>query len=325
MRAARKSRDTSWRRTCSARLPRLPPTTWRVSWATSAALAPDPARPPKEVTLESCAPPAPWATSWAVPRPARPAGQASRNKRVIALPIEMLRKVETAIVASGGPQQDRDLAGVLRAKLCNVLVCDEATAARRWACLRGTGLEYLGSNIGTSGVKDVVIDEREGRRRRDRTPRSRGRSPVAEQDRRTGGARLLSARRAGTHIARNMDAVEGHRLWAQELAVALLDKTDRTIAPTPAVERRPRSAEGAELESASRSSSTPRLAAPCRASRPQAAVARHARTRRPRAGTSPRAADQEYVRCVSPRESEWIAPIIGERLMERAWQLARRH
>jgi len=61
------------------------------------------------------------------------------NKRVIALPIEMLRKVETAIVASGGLNKTAILAGVLRARLCNVLVSDEVSARAALGVLRGTG------------------------------------------------------------------------------------------------------------------------------------------------------------------------------------------
>lgn len=61
------------------------------------------------------------------------------NKRVIALPIEMLRKVDTAIVASGGLNKTAILAGVLRAGLCNVLVSDEASARAALGVIRGTG------------------------------------------------------------------------------------------------------------------------------------------------------------------------------------------
>lgn len=59
------------------------------------------------------------------------------NKRVIALPIEKLRKVDTAIVASGGLNKAAILAGVLRAGLCNVLISDEAAARAALATLRG--------------------------------------------------------------------------------------------------------------------------------------------------------------------------------------------
>ena len=61
------------------------------------------------------------------------------NKRVIAAPIEMLRKIATVIVASGGLNKTAILAGVLRAKLCSVLVADEATARAALGILRGTG------------------------------------------------------------------------------------------------------------------------------------------------------------------------------------------
>ena len=71
---------------------------------------------------------------------ARPADRAIRvNKRVIALPIEMLRKIDTVIVASGGLNKTAILAGVLRARLCHVLVSDEATARAALGVLRGTG------------------------------------------------------------------------------------------------------------------------------------------------------------------------------------------
>lgn len=61
------------------------------------------------------------------------------NKRVIAMPIEMLRKVSTVIVASGGLNKAAILAGVLRARFCSVLVCDEATARAALGLLRGGG------------------------------------------------------------------------------------------------------------------------------------------------------------------------------------------
>ncbi|MBS0540016.1 MAG: sugar-binding transcriptional regulator [Proteobacteria bacterium] len=61
------------------------------------------------------------------------------NRRVIALPIERLRKVDTAIVASGGLNKAAILAGVLRARLCNVLVSDESSARAALGVLRGIG------------------------------------------------------------------------------------------------------------------------------------------------------------------------------------------
>lgn len=63
----------------------------------------------------------------------------SVNKRVIAMPIDMLRKVATVIVASGGLNKTAILAGVLRARLCNVLVVDEAAARAALGILRGSG------------------------------------------------------------------------------------------------------------------------------------------------------------------------------------------
>ncbi len=50
------------------------------------------------------------------------------NRRVIALPIEALRRIATVIVASGGANKTPIIAAILRAKLCNVLICDERTA-----------------------------------------------------------------------------------------------------------------------------------------------------------------------------------------------------
>ena len=61
------------------------------------------------------------------------------NRRVIALPIDMLRKVATVIVASGGLNKTAILAGVLRAKLCNVLIADEASARAALGIVRGAG------------------------------------------------------------------------------------------------------------------------------------------------------------------------------------------
>jgi DNA-binding transcriptional regulator LsrR (DeoR family) len=58
------------------------------------------------------------------------------NKRVIAMPIEMLRRVSMTIVASGGLNKSAILAGVLRARLCSVLVCDEAAARAALGILR---------------------------------------------------------------------------------------------------------------------------------------------------------------------------------------------
>jgi DNA-binding transcriptional regulator LsrR (DeoR family) len=61
------------------------------------------------------------------------------NKRVIAAPVEMLRNIATVIVASGGLNKTAILAGVLRAKLCSVLMADEATARAALGILRGAG------------------------------------------------------------------------------------------------------------------------------------------------------------------------------------------
>ena len=61
------------------------------------------------------------------------------NRRVIAAPLAMLRAIATVVVASGGLNKTAILAGVLRAKLCSVLVVDEVTARAVLGILRGTG------------------------------------------------------------------------------------------------------------------------------------------------------------------------------------------
>jgi lsr operon transcriptional repressor len=61
------------------------------------------------------------------------------NKRVIAAPAAMLRKIATVIVASGGLNKTAILASVLRARLCSVVVVDEACARAVLGILRGTG------------------------------------------------------------------------------------------------------------------------------------------------------------------------------------------
>ena len=61
------------------------------------------------------------------------------NKRVIAAPIAMLRDIATVVVASGGLNKTAGLAAVLRAKLCSVLVIDEAAARAVLGILRGAG------------------------------------------------------------------------------------------------------------------------------------------------------------------------------------------
>jgi lsr operon transcriptional repressor len=61
------------------------------------------------------------------------------NKRVIALPIDTMRKVDTVIVASGGLNKAAVLASVLRGKLCNVLIADEAAARAALGIVRGAG------------------------------------------------------------------------------------------------------------------------------------------------------------------------------------------
>lgn len=70
------------------------------------------------------------------------AGQPIRhpvNKRVIALPIDMLRKIDTVIAASGGLNKIAVLASALQGKLCNVLIADEASARAALGIVRGAG------------------------------------------------------------------------------------------------------------------------------------------------------------------------------------------
>ena len=61
------------------------------------------------------------------------------NKRVIAPPVAMLRDIATVVVASGGLNKTPVLAAVLRARLCSVLVVDEAAARAVLGILRGSG------------------------------------------------------------------------------------------------------------------------------------------------------------------------------------------
>ena len=61
------------------------------------------------------------------------------NRRVIATPVAMLRDIATVIVASGGLNKTAILAATLRAKLCSVLVTDEAAARAVLGILRGAG------------------------------------------------------------------------------------------------------------------------------------------------------------------------------------------
>jgi DNA-binding transcriptional regulator LsrR (DeoR family) len=61
------------------------------------------------------------------------------NQRVIAPPVAMLRDIATVIVASGGLNKAAVLAAILRARLCSVLVSDEATVRAALGLLRGAG------------------------------------------------------------------------------------------------------------------------------------------------------------------------------------------
>jgi lsr operon transcriptional repressor len=58
------------------------------------------------------------------------------NKRVIAPSLEVLSRIATVIVASGGMNKAPIIAAVLKARLAAVLVTDEDTAARALALLR---------------------------------------------------------------------------------------------------------------------------------------------------------------------------------------------
>jgi DNA-binding transcriptional regulator LsrR (DeoR family) len=59
------------------------------------------------------------------------------NHRAIALPLGELRQIPTVVIASGGANKVRIIAAVLRARLANVLVCDERTAAAALDIVRG--------------------------------------------------------------------------------------------------------------------------------------------------------------------------------------------
>lgn len=61
------------------------------------------------------------------------------NQRVIAPPITILRDIATVIVASGGLNKAAVVAAILRARLCSVLVSDEATVRAAQGLLRGLG------------------------------------------------------------------------------------------------------------------------------------------------------------------------------------------
>ncbi|MBG9390552.1 sugar-binding transcriptional regulator [Caenimonas aquaedulcis] len=52
------------------------------------------------------------------------------NKRAISPALDVLAKIPTVVVASGGPNKAAIIAAVLRAGLVKVLVCDEDTAAQ---------------------------------------------------------------------------------------------------------------------------------------------------------------------------------------------------
>ena len=91
----------------------------------------------------------------------------SINRRAIALSLEALRRIPTVILASGGMNKSRVIAAVVKAKL--VLGADLRRADRDGGAPApaGIGLSdhamalFLGIDIGTSGVKAVLIDERD--------------------------------------------------------------------------------------------------------------------------------------------------------------------
>jgi DNA-binding transcriptional regulator LsrR (DeoR family) len=61
------------------------------------------------------------------------------NQRVIAPPVAMLRDIATVIVASGGLNKAAIVAAILQARLCTVLVSDEATVRAALGLMRGAG------------------------------------------------------------------------------------------------------------------------------------------------------------------------------------------
>lgn len=61
------------------------------------------------------------------------------NQRVIALPIDELRRIKTVVVASGGSNKTKAIAAALTGKLMHVLVCDERTAAAALEIVRQSG------------------------------------------------------------------------------------------------------------------------------------------------------------------------------------------
>jgi DNA-binding transcriptional regulator LsrR (DeoR family) len=52
------------------------------------------------------------------------------NERAISTPLEVLSRIDTVIIASGGENKAPIIAAVLRARLASVLVCDEKTVVK---------------------------------------------------------------------------------------------------------------------------------------------------------------------------------------------------
>lgn len=59
------------------------------------------------------------------------------NQRAISAPLDLLAKIATVIVASGGENKAPIIAAVLRARLASVLVCDEKTAGEALRVYQG--------------------------------------------------------------------------------------------------------------------------------------------------------------------------------------------
>jgi lsr operon transcriptional repressor len=61
------------------------------------------------------------------------------NRRAITAPLDLLSRINTVIIASGGENKAPIIAAVLRAKLASVLVCDEKAAAQALRLYRAAG------------------------------------------------------------------------------------------------------------------------------------------------------------------------------------------
>jgi lsr operon transcriptional repressor len=58
------------------------------------------------------------------------------NRRAIALPLHDLSRIPTVILASGGRNKTRALAGALKARLASIIICDENTARSAFKLVR---------------------------------------------------------------------------------------------------------------------------------------------------------------------------------------------